>query len=76
LALARHGSSIDPSALKRRTTMREQLGTAVGVTIGVLLYDSLRGKLDAGSLYRAAVAFILSFALLTLLAAFKKQKQD
>jgi predicted MFS family arabinose efflux permease len=56
--------------------MREQLGTAVGVTIGVLLYDSLRGKLDAGSLYRAGMAFILSFALLTLLASLKKQKQD
>jgi len=56
--------------------MREQFGTAVGVTIGVLLYDSLRGKLDSGSLYRAAVAFALSFVLLTLLAAFKKAPRD
>jgi hypothetical protein len=54
--------------------MREPLGTAFGLAIGTLLYDTLRGKFDTGSFYRAAVAFVLSFVLLTLLAAFKKRR--
>jgi len=56
--------------------MREQLGTAVGLAIGTLIYDLARGRLDASSLYRAAVAFGLSFLLLTLLAVVKKSKRS
>lgn len=55
--------------------MSEQLGTAIGLAIGVLVYDTLRGKLDFTSLYRAGVALSLSWALLTLLAAYQKQRR-
>ena len=56
--------------------MREQFGTAVGLAIGVLVYDAFRGKLDGSSLYRAGVALLLSFALLTLLAGYQKQRRE
>lgn len=60
----------------RKTTMKEHAGTAVGLAIGVLVYDTLRGKLDGTSFYRAGVALLLSFALLTLLAAYQKQRRE
>ncbi len=56
--------------------MKEPLGTALGLTLGTLLYDLFSGKFDGGSFYRAAVAFFLSFVLLTLLAAFKKSRNE
>jgi hypothetical protein len=56
--------------------MREPLGTAIGLALGTLLYDWLRGRLDGGSLYRAGVAFLLSFVLLVLLAAFRQRSRD
>ncbi len=56
--------------------MREQFGTAVGLAIGVLVYDAFRGKFDASSFYRAGVALLLSFALLTLLAGYQKQRRE
>ncbi len=55
--------------------MKEQFGTALGLAIGTLVYDAIRGQLGTGSLQRAAVAFLLSFALLSVLAAFRRQRQ-
>jgi hypothetical protein len=52
--------------------MRQEFGTALGLALGTLLYDTFRGKLDEGAVYRALVAFTLSFVLLTLLAAFRR----
>jgi len=49
-------------------------GIAVDVTIGVLLFDLVRGKLDAESPYRAGVAFALSFMLMMLVVFFRKPK--
>jgi hypothetical protein len=53
--------------------MREQFGTAVGLAIGVLVYDAFRGQLDGSSLHRAGVALLLSFALL---AGYRKQRRE
>jgi hypothetical protein len=52
--------------------MRQEFGTALGLALGTLLYDAFRSRLDEGSVYRALVAFVLSFVLLTLLAAFRR----
>jgi hypothetical protein len=54
--------------------MKKELGTALGLAIGSLLYDALHGEIGGLPLYRAALAFVLSFALLTLLTAFKKPR--
>jgi hypothetical protein len=56
--------------------MREQLGTAIGLTIGVLINDAIRGILDLSSFLRATIAFLLSFALLTLLAVFRRSRAE
>jgi len=56
--------------------MKEQLGTAIGLTIGVLINDAIRGILDLSSFLRAAIAFMLSFALLTLLAVFRRSRAE
>jgi hypothetical protein len=56
--------------------MRQALGTALGLALGTLLYDAIRGRLDGGSLYRALVAFALSFVLLALLATFKTARRS
>ena len=54
--------------------MKQELGTALGLAIGSLLYDAMHGEVGGLPLYRAALAFVLSFALLTVLAAFKKSR--
>ena len=55
--------------------MRQEIGTALGLALGTLLYDAIRGRLDGGSMYRAVVAFALSFVLLALLAVFKRARR-
>ena len=55
--------------------MKQELGTALGLAIGSLVYDAMHGEVGGLPLYRAALAFVLSFALLTLLAAFKKSRR-
>jgi hypothetical protein len=54
--------------------MRQEFGTALGLALGTLLYDMFRGRLDGSSVYRALVAFALSFVLLTLFAAFRRRR--
>lgn len=54
--------------------MKQELGTALGLAIGSLVYDAWHGEYGGLPLYRAALAFVLSFALLTLLAALKKPR--
>ena len=54
--------------------MKQELGTALGLAIGSLVYDAMHGEIGGLPLYRAALAFVLSFALLTVLAAFKKSR--
>jgi len=56
--------------------MKQELGTALGLAIGSLVYDALHGEVGGLPLYRAALAFVLSFALLTLLAAFKRPRRE
>ncbi len=56
--------------------MKQELGTALGLALGTLVYDALRGRFDGGSLYRALVAFVLSFLLLTLLAMLKRGRRS
>lgn len=54
--------------------MKQELSTALGLAIGSIVYDALHGEYGGLPLYRAALAFVLSFALLTVLAAFKKSR--
>ena len=54
--------------------MKQELGIALGLAIGSVVYDALHGEFGGLPLYRAALAFVLSFALLTVLAAFKKSR--
>ena len=54
--------------------MKQELGTALGLAIGSLVYDAWHGEIGGLPLYRAVLAFVLSFALLTVLAAFKKSR--
>jgi predicted MFS family arabinose efflux permease len=56
--------------------MKQELGTALGLAIGSLVYDAMHGEIGGLPLYRAALAFVLSFALLMLLAAFKKPRRE
>lgn len=56
--------------------MKQELGTALGLAIGSLVYDAWHGEYGGLPLYRAALAFVLSFALLTLLAALKKPRSS
>jgi hypothetical protein len=55
--------------------MRQEFGTALGLALGTLLYDTVRGRLDESAVYRALVAFVLSFVLLTLLAALRRGRR-
>lgn len=55
--------------------MKKELGTALGLAIGSLIYDAMHGEIGGLPLYRAVLAFVLSFALLTVLAAFKKARR-
>jgi hypothetical protein len=56
--------------------VKQELGTALGLAIGSLVYDAWHGEIGGLPLYRAALAFVLSFASLTLLAAFKKPRSS
>jgi drug/metabolite transporter (DMT)-like permease len=56
--------------------MRQAFGTALGLALGTLLYDAIGGRFDGGSLYRAVVAFALSFVLLALLATFQRARRS
>jgi hypothetical protein len=56
--------------------MKQELGTALGLAIGSLVYDAMHDEFGGLPLYRAALAFVLSFALLTLLAALKKPRRQ
>ena len=56
--------------------MKQELGTALGLAIGSLIYDAWHGEYGGLPLYRAALAFVLSFALLTVLAAIKKPRSS
>jgi hypothetical protein len=56
--------------------MKQELGTALGLAIGSIVYDAMHGEFGGLPLYRAALAFVLSFALLTLLAALKKPRRE
>jgi hypothetical protein len=59
---------------EKTTTMKQEFGTALGLALGTLLYDAIQGSLGGGSVYRALVAFALSFVLLALLATFKRAR--
>ena len=54
--------------------MKQELGTALGLAIGSLVYDAWHGEVGGLPLYRAVLAFVFAFALLTALAAFKKPR--
>ena len=54
--------------------MKQELGTALGLAIGSLVYDAWHGEFGGLPLYRAALAFVLSFALLSVLAALKMSR--
>ncbi len=56
--------------------MKQELGIALGLAIGSLVYDALHGEIGGLPLYRAVLAFVLSFALLTVLAAIKKPRSS
>jgi len=56
--------------------MKQELGTALGLAIGSLVYDAWHGEVGGLPLYRAALAFVLSFALLTVLSAFRKSRRS
>ena len=56
--------------------MKQELGTALGLARGSLVYDAWHGEIGGLPLYRAVLAFVLSFALLMLLAAFKKPRSS
>lgn len=54
--------------------MKQELGTALGLAIGSMVYDAMHGEFGGLPLYRAVLAFVLSFALLWVLAAFRKSR--
>jgi len=56
--------------------MKQELGIALGLAIGSLVYDAMHGEIGGLPLYRAGLAFVLSFALLTVLAAIKKPRSE
>jgi hypothetical protein len=55
--------------------MKEYLGTALGLGLGTLVYESLRGNLDADAWYRAGFAIVTSFVLLAILMPFTRRRR-
>jgi len=56
--------------------MKQELGIALGLAIGSLVYDAMHGEIGGLPLFRAALSFVLSFALLTVLAAIKRPRNS
>jgi hypothetical protein len=56
--------------------MKQELGTALGLSIGTILYDAMHGAFGGLTLYRAALAFVASLALLQLPAALDKPRRE